>query len=225
MALEKLTITIYSNPKFSQKLRSIKVAINPEEYQHSYAISYTSAEGPGANGKILQFRSYGAENLSFTIWFDGTGAVAGAPRGETTSIDKQITAFRNAVFPYDGKTHSPNYLELAWGTLLFKCVLLSLNFTYTMFAPSGEPIRAKCVASFRRYVSPDDLAKQANKSSPDMSHLVTVKAGDTLPLLCHRIYGSSRHYPEVARINNLAGFRALAPGTVLLFPPLRQPGR
>jgi nucleoid-associated protein YgaU len=221
MGLEKLAITTYSNPKFSAKVRSITVSINPDQYEHNYAISYTNSSGQGANGQALRFNAYGAETVSFTIWFDGTGAIPGAPASETTSIETQITKFRDTVFPYDGKVHSPNYLELRWGTLLFKCVLVTLNFTYTMFAPSGAPIRAKCTASFRRYVTPDDLAKMANNSSPDMTHLVTVKAGDTLPLLCHQVYGSSTHYPNVARVNGLVGFRALTPGTQLLFPPVK----
>ncbi len=54
-----------------------------------------------------------------------------------------------------------------------------------------------------------------------MSHLITVKSGDTLPLLCHKVYGTSVHYAEVARANGLSNFRDLAPGTQLLFPPLR----
>ena len=55
-----------------------------------------------------------------------------------------------------------------------------------------------------------------------MSHLVIVNPGDTLPLLCHRIYGSSTPSTEVARVNGLSGVRALTPGTLRLFPPLRQ---
>ena len=40
------------------------------------------------------------------------------------------------------------------------------------------------------------------------------------PLLCHRIYGDSRYYVDVARFNGLQAFRALAPGLTLHFPPL-----
>jgi nucleoid-associated protein YgaU len=67
-----------------------------------------------------------------------------------------------------------------------------------------------------------DIVVSQLKSSPDLSHLVTVKAGDTLPLLCCNIYGSSVYYLEVARVNGLAHFRDLAPGMQLLFPPLQD---
>lgn len=225
MAVDKLTITAYSDAKFSSQVKSFEVLINPEEYSHNYAIKYTNVSAPGTNGEALQFRVYGGETIGFTIWFDGSGAVPGSAATNSTSVDGQIKDFRDAVFPYDGQTHGPNYLELKWGTLLFKCVLTGLDFTYTLFSPDGMPVRASCKATFRRYASVQDLEKLAANSSPDMSHLVTVKAGDTLPLLCSRIYGSSTHYPEVARVNGLTSFRALAPGTQLLFPPLRPAGR
>jgi nucleoid-associated protein YgaU len=64
-------------------------------------------------------------------------------------------------------------------------------------------------------------ALRAQRSSPDMTHTVRVKAGDTLPLLCQRIYRDASKYLEIARLNDLDGFRALAPGSELQFPPMR----
>lgn len=55
-----------------------------------------------------------------------------------------------------------------------------------------------------------------------MSRLVTVKEGETLPYLCHKIYGDSRLVLQVARFNNLGGFRNIPAGTELLFPPLKK---
>ena len=60
----------------------------------------------------------------------------------------------------------------------------------------------------------------ANRSSPDLSHLVEVRDGDTLPLLCDRIYGDAAYYVDVARFNGLDNFRQLTPGVRLHFPPL-----
>ena len=63
---------------------------------------------------------------------------------------------------------------------------------------------------------------RANKSSPDLSHVVTVKAGDTLPLLCYDIYGSSNPYIKVAAVNGLTDFRDLQPGQQLMFPVMQS---
>ena len=59
----------------------------------------------------------------------------------------------------------------------------------------------------------------ANKSSPDLTHLREVGAGDTLPLMANRIYGNSADYIKVAKYNNLKAFRQLIPGQKLFFPP------
>ena len=70
----------------------------------------------------------------------------------------------------------------------------------------------------------EELAQEAQLQSPDVSHLVTVRAGDTLPGLCANIYGTSLYYLRVAAFNGLTSFRRLAPGTQLVFPPLSGPG-
>jgi len=64
-------------------------------------------------------------------------------------------------------------------------------------------------------------ALAAQRSSPDLTHVVEVKEGDTLPLLCYRVYKDCSYYPQVAKANNLTDFRHLKPGTKLSFPPLR----
>ena len=227
MALEKMTIEAFGDPKFQKRRRPpYSVMINPEEYVHKYSILHNDANAAGANGTSQEFNRMGPETVSFTIWFDRTGVVPGFPRiGGNTNLALQIKQFKALIFNYQGETHGPNYLILTWGTLLFRCLLTSLDLTYTMFRPDGNPIRAKCVVSFQSYTAPTELAEKAQNESADMSHLVSVKAGDTLPLLCHRVYGTSVHYAAVARVNGLTGFRRLRPGMQLLFPPLRTSAR
>ena len=108
-----------------------------------------------------------------------------------------------------------------WGSQIFVGRLTSMKVDATLFKASGEPLRAKLDLEFKSYVSSEEEALRANRSSPDMSHLVEVRAGDTLPLLCYRIYRDSSYYLEVARYNNLTDFRDLEPGRKLHFPPLR----
>ena len=65
------------------------------------------------------------------------------------------------------------------------------------------------------------IAKEANKKSPDLTHKVVTREGDTLPLICYDIYGDSSYYLEVAKYNNIANFRNLIPGTTLYVPPIK----
>jgi nucleoid-associated protein YgaU len=56
--------------------------------------------------------------------------------------------------------------------------------------------------------------------SADMTHMITVVEGDTLPQLAEKIYGDSSYYEQVAAYNNLNKFRNLKPGSQLIFPPI-----
>ena len=96
-----------------------------------------------------------------------------------------------------------------------------MTINYTLFAPGGTPLRAEVSMSFASSVTAKEEALRKNASSPDMTHIVTIKAGDTVPQLCNRIYGDGAYYLEVARINNITNFRDIKPGTTLNFPPLR----
>lgn len=222
MGLDKLSIQAFSDPKFSSRRGGpYAVQINPEELSHNFAIQLSDASGMGSSAAAHLFNRVFPETLSFTIWFDRSGVVPGFPRNGSTSLAQQITLFKSVVFNYHGETHSPNYLQLSWGTFVFQGQLTKLDLTYTLFRPDGEPVRAKCVVSFQSFVAPSEAAAKAQNQSADLTHLVTVKAGDTLPMLCHRVYGSSAPYAAVARVNGLSSFRRLQPGTLLRFPPLR----
>ena len=128
---------------------------------------------------------------------------------------------KDVAYTYDGPKHSPNHLRLLWGTLIFFGTLDSMPVEYTLFQPSGEPLRAKIKLAFSGFASKEEESLRAKRSSPDLAHIIEVKAGETLPLLCYRIYQDSSYYPQVAKANDLVNFRNLIPGDRLHFPPLR----
>ena len=60
---------------------------------------------------------------------------------------------------------------------------------------------------------------EENNHSPDLTHFRIVKKGDTLHLMCFKIYGDSKYYIQVAQVNKLGNFRNLAVGSEIFFPP------
>lgn len=222
--LEKMLITAYQRKNFTVKVGEASVHINPEKYSHAYEICYNDEQAQGSSGGSPDFNKIPSDRVEFELVFDGTGVVAPPVPGVIPFTDDGITAqidqLKLLMFTYNSQGHSPNYLVLAWGRLLFKCRLESLSISYTLFKPDGTPLRARAQAAFVGYNDEAALALKANKSSPDVSHMLTVKAGDTLPLMCYAVYGSSAYYPQVARANGLTGFRHVPVGTRLLFPPL-----
>ncbi|HEY7809688.1 MAG TPA: hypothetical protein VIA98_04850 [Allosphingosinicella sp.] len=221
-SLTKLKIRAYEDPDFatewSDNANPLTVMINPASYSQRLAVDYTEDDAAGATGQARAFNKECGVRLDLELVLDGTGTV---PFAQQQTVAQQIIALRRLGLAINPGTHRPNYVKLSWGTLLFKGQLQSLDVTYSLFNPDGSPLRAKVKASFLGFQDPLEAAKGQNRSSPDLTHRVTVRAGDTLPLLCKRIYGDSGYYVQVAAANGLSGFRSLPLGSVLNFPPLR----
>ena len=137
----------------------------------------------------------------------------------------ELEKFNRVVYDYAGDQHRPRKVLLVWGTLAFVCALTSLDYQFTLFKPDGTPLRAVAHCSFREAVSDVECELQENNSSPDLTHLREVSAGDSLPLIAHRVYGDASLYLEVARVNKLINFRRLEAGSRLSLPPVEKEGR
>jgi LysM repeat protein len=135
-------------------------------------------------------------------------------------VKTQLSQLNAVVYNYDGSDHEPNIVRLLWGSLIFYGRLDSMSVTYKLFKPSGEPLRALVKLAFTGFVSKSEESLKAKRSSPDLTHVVEVKAGDTLPLLCNRIYKDCSYYLDVAEVNGIDHIRDLKPGQKLYFPPL-----
>jgi len=199
---------------------AFELMLNPSSYSHAYSINYSNKEALGRLGSDSKFSGVNPEKVNFDIVIDGTGVVVAAS-GKTPDVKTQVKSLSTIVYQYDGDTHEPNHLRVLWGSLIFFGRLDSMDVEYTLFKPDGEPLRAKIKLAFSGFISKEEEALRANRSSPDLSHIIEVKAGDTLPLLCYRVYKDSSYYMEVASANNLTHFRDIKPGTKLHFPPLR----
>ncbi|MGZ4048673.1 MAG: CIS tube protein, partial [Bacteroidia bacterium] len=136
------------------------------------------------------------------------------------SVELQIQAFLKLAYQITGSIHQPNYIMVVWGTFIMTGVLNSANVTYTMFAADGTPLRAKMTISISEQVDNSLLTKLLKLLSPDLSKVIVVQEGDTLPLLCFNEYGDSSLYTQVAKVNDLKNYRKLKQGMELLFPPI-----
>ena len=215
--LKKLTIEAYSSIKFSEseKVGEFPVMFNPSTYAQKFEIEYNKDQAQGTSGASQSFGKMKPQEYSFEFLFDGTGTAAPAVDVATT-----IEAFLDLTFRFDGELHRPYYLKLFWGHLVTRCIMKSATVTYTLFKPDGFPLRAKVAATFSEIADDELRVADEGRSSPDLTHYREVTDGDTLPLMCHRIYGEMHHYLPVARYNNLDNFRKLETGTRIAFPPL-----
>lgn len=192
--------------------------INPETISHSRENQLSEENGADTAGGTNQHKSMVNQTMSFDIYFDGTGAVD----GNTRDVDSQINSLLAVAYDYNGEEHRPNYLLVSYSGIKFYCQLQSLKTDYTLFSASGSALRAKVSLSFKEYIPDAEKQREARKSSPDMTHVKTVREGDSLLLMCREIYGKMDYYLQVAEINGLSNFRELEVGSQLVFPPLQK---
>jgi nucleoid-associated protein YgaU len=215
--LNKLKMYAYSDEAMSELVDTYTVQINPETYKHSHASSYDKVKSTETAGQSTEFTVLVPQTIAFEFYLDATGLIPGV-----SNLITEIKRFKSLVYEYNGQVHSPNYLKLVWAGPPFKCRLTSLDIDYTLFMPNGVPLRAKINVGFEQFRTPAEIAQYAKKNSPDMTHVRTVQAGDTLPLMCFRIYGDSNYYIQIARFNGLRDFRKLKVGSALQFPPVER---
>ncbi|MDX2286886.1 MAG: LysM peptidoglycan-binding domain-containing protein [Bacteroidia bacterium] len=192
--------------------------INPERISFRRSISYAQSTPTATAGNAPQMQGPDNEQLSFDLIFDGTGVIEDEP----VDIEAEIRKLEQTVYQIEGEIHRPLYVMVTWGNFGFKCQLESMNTEYTLFAADGKPLRAKVALAFVASLPSQARQQQAAQASPDLTHIRTVRLGDSLPLMCREIYNDTRYYLQIAEINGLTNFRTLEPGTELLFPPLAK---
>jgi hypothetical protein len=219
MTLVKMSIKAFSDGAFTTAAGSFDLQFNPTEFSLTYRTPQTDDNSvtlaTGVNVDTPQLAEQQSFDFDFTL--DSTGVDPGC-----TSVPTSVTSLKTLCIDYNGEEHTSNFLKLVWGTTEFKCKCTSLIVNYILFKSDGEPVRAKIKAHFDGYEDPSARAARHNTSSPDMTHIRTIKSGDSLPLLCNEVYGDSKYYLQVAEANGIVNFRSLTPGNQVVFPRLEK---
>lgn len=224
---KKLTIEAYKSIQFGagDKLGELTLQINPETYTLNRSINYATERRDNSNALQPVYKQTKPSTLTFSAFFDGTGII---PTGGKKVKDR-VKELENLV--YLGNTDvndnpkakkplpQPCYLKVTWGSLSFQGRLNSLNWTYSLFAPSGEPIRAKASLSLTEAIATLETQKKIESEKPQGKNIIFRK-GDSLTGLCAKEYKNSGYAAMIASINNLISFRDIKPGTPLWFPKL-----
>lgn len=226
MGLEKLTIQAYKTSAFKEEVDEPFVTMfNPDKYDEKYEIEYKKDQAQGTAGNTLKFNKIKPPDYQFEFLIDGTGTAEKKANidAENKDVSEEIERFLEVVYKYKGDTHRPRYCMIKWGDwLVLRCIFKSCSISYTLFEPSGKPLRARIKATFYEVKSDKRRVLEQDDSSADMTHIRQVKEGDHLALMCYRIYGDIRYYPLLARSNNLKQFQELKPGTEITFPPVEE---
>jgi LysM repeat protein len=221
MTLVKLKLQSFKTPACTgDPTSAISVLVNPDNYSEQYNVDYTSNNATKDSAETLVFSRMRSGELQLKgLMVDGTGVM---PLIGATSVQDYLDKLAKVVYLYNGTMHSPPYVKATWGSLTFKGVCTSFNTNYVLFKPDGTALRATVDITLKSTVDPKTKGQEAANSSPDLTHMRVVKAGDTLPLMSFQVYGDSSYYLEIARFNRLNNIYNIKPGEKLYFPPLKK---
>lgn len=209
---------------------AFEVAYNPSELAFSKSAQFADIAIPGLEAPIIQFVRGDAETLSLELFFDSTDGGTG---DGAQSVTDQVRKFQKLV-SVDGTIHAPPIVRLTWGDGLpgpalassdgmtqVDVIVASCARRYTLFNPSGRPLRATVTLQMRVYMTIGEQTQLLNYQSPDHTRTHAVREGETLPLIAWDAYADASKWRFIAERNALSDTRDLPAGLVLQLPPVR----
>ncbi len=214
--MEKAEIILYGE-KGSKK--TIPVLFNPSEYNISRSINYAKLDIPGTDSPILQFINGGETSLKLTLYFDTQNDYAGKKLSDDVRTYTQPIV---DALKIDGKLHAPPEAAFSWGGFFFKGVITDVQQNFTMFLPSGLPVRAHLDLTFKSTDAESDFRKKSPFESPNRTKARYAGKGEQLWRMADAEYGSPKYWRVIADFNKIYNPRRLPEGKLLQLPPLKE---
>ena len=224
-------------PDLATVERDLKVQFNPNKFTLDKSLQLPEATIPGLDTPLKQFVRGQTETLSLELFFDTT-----MPDEETMdpgearpgAVTKKTDRFYELI-KIDPRKMAPPVCRFVWGrtafpgsqfsdhwasqkrTNGFQGVVNQVRQEFTLFAPTGVPLRAKLTLSMHEY---KPLAQQLTElplrgSQPSVR---TVAQGDTLQSIAAEAYGDSGSWRQIAEANDISDPSSLPVGTSLQIP-------
>ncbi|MCP5013273.1 MAG: LysM peptidoglycan-binding domain-containing protein [Aestuariibacter sp.] len=227
--LKKLTIK-YEKYFKDDFFGSVEALFNPKEFLISSSLKWKTKGGEAVGEETVlkqKFESRVPKTISVDLFFDSyeqrdTGLFAAIPSinpfptPDATDV-REYTNPLLALATINEELHRPPVCKLSWGDFedIFTGVLTKLDQKFTMFMPSGMPVRATVSCSF---MESDMVVLELH--SADITKTVQVMPQDTLHSIAIRQYGDASQWRRIARANQIMNPRLLTPGMRLIIPTL-----
>lgn len=171
---------------------------------------------PQSNAPDMEYGGGNPAEFSLDLIFD------------TTLLDNQdVRGFTNQLLAFTlmggkpGKSdEEPPAVEFVWGDfLLFLAVITRVEITYTLFLPSGIPVRARAHVDFVQLMDEDGKMGSQNPTTRTPARKTRlVQQGDRLDYLAYQEYGQPGMWREIAEANHIENPLDLQPGQLLVIP-------
>jgi hypothetical protein len=197
------------------EIAKITFTFNPKEYTISKGATWNRSEQRGAKSSVPpDFGGALPSSTTVEIFLDGFES------GSDISSDIQLLF--SCVCPVtttiDNNVPSAPWVVFGWGQMSFTAVVTQVSVRYSMFNPSGQPVRATASVTLEE-VPTDTPARQNPTSGSDRVHRShVVIEGDSLASIAYHYYQDASLWRAIADSNQIDDPMLLAPGRRLLIP-------
>jgi hypothetical protein len=181
--LEKANIVVQETGK------KIPVMYNPTELSLNKTVHL---QGEGAN---IQFQRVSNDDLVVSLFFDSF-----EQKTDIRKTTDQLVALTQPTTGADVRKKPP-VVTLTWAGPLFTGVIAKLEQKFTMFLPSGIPVRAEVAVTFKSVLTQQEDLRA--RGYYNCRQLWTVTENDRLYLIAEQVFGDPTLWRLIADTNNI----------------------
>jgi LysM repeat protein len=223
-SLDKATLSIHEPPvgevmRLGKEIKEVHFQFNPSQLVLSKSTQWTTRIAPKFRfAAIPQFNGADPYTMRIQIFLDSS-----MKPGDTTvkdSVEALLSCCEVTSESIAANQPCTPMVFFQWGsfsTVNFVAYVSNVQATYTLFSPSGMPIRATCDLTITQI---PHVTKGQNPTSGalEASRTHRIVVGDTLASLAWREYGDATTWRAIARANGIDDPMRLQVGTELLIP-------
>lgn len=208
MTLEKATITIHKG-KNEEKKETVYVLFNPNQYTIQKDNSYQWFHINGLETPLYQFLYGEKETLTMELFFDSY-----AEKKDVRDYTKKITE----IMKIDKDLGRPPRCTFSWGNFSFTGVIENISQTFTMFLPSGIPVRATLQVTFAKALSDKEQEEIKKGLTEKQNAQYKMQENEALSDVAYEYYDDPARWREIADANNIDNPRKVQSGMIIIIP-------
>lgn len=216
------------------QLAELTLPYDANTLQSVYKNSVTNSQVLGAESGASQYQKSAPSTLKVTFLLDESvietpDQLLQRALGDNTT-ESHIQTLLKYGTAVQGETHVPAFVTIkplnmalnsgADGS--FSGMFSELEVKNELVDSKGRRVKAQVSCCITECLSEKEIKLKSGKSSPDLTHVFQLKAGDKVLLQAARIYGSPQYVHQVAQANNLASIRHADVGQQITYPPLER---
>ena len=197
---------------------AFEVQYNPKEFKFDKPVSWKEHDDQGQES-TLEFQKASPASMQVDLVFDTTKDNSDV---RTSWVNQLLELTNPECTPGDGEAaelgkQRPTRVYYLWGDFYFYGVIESVNVTYVMFSPDGNPIRAKVSVKMKEWTPQNSYSGGGGTGGYDSDsvQLVQLGAGQTLSSLA-ALFGTTAQ--AIGEMNGLSDLMDVAAGTMLVVP-------